>query len=124
MQRTANYNMNLPEGADPVDIEALNVNTEIIDLEMAQVRVEAERPRNWNEILGKPSSYPSSDVYPWAKAANKPVYTAREVGTLSSTAIYSLTDELEYRIEALEEGGNITPISNTEIKALFDNPIN
>lgn len=125
MQHTANYNLNLPEGADPVDVEALNSNAEVIDLEMAQIRVEAERPRNWSEIIGKPSSYPSSDVYPWAKASNKPTYSPSEVGTLSSTTIYSMNQGLDERVTALEEGGsNVTPISDNDIKALFDNPVN
>ena len=30
----------------------------------------------------KPTSLPASDVYPWAKAATKPTYTAAEVGAL------------------------------------------
>ena len=30
----------------------------------------------------KPTSLPASDVYPWAKAASKPTYTAAEVGAL------------------------------------------
>lgn len=42
---------------------------------------------DWNEsdsssmayILNKPASLPASDVYNWAKAANKPTYTADEV---------------------------------------------
>lgn len=31
-------------------------------------------------IKNKPASMPASDVYPWAKAANKPTYTPSEVG--------------------------------------------
>ena len=31
----------------------------------------------------KPTSLPASDVYPWAKAASKPTYTAAEVGALA-----------------------------------------
>lgn len=31
----------------------------------------------------KPTSLPASDVYPWAKAATKPTYTAAEVGALA-----------------------------------------
>lgn len=34
----------------------------------------------WSGITGKPSSMPASDVYAWAKAANKPTYTKSEVG--------------------------------------------
>ncbi len=35
---------------------------------------------SWDEITGKPSSMPASDVYAWAKAATKPSYTKAEVG--------------------------------------------
>lgn len=34
----------------------------------------------WSGVTGKPSSMPASDVYSWAKAANKPSYTKSEVG--------------------------------------------
>lgn len=36
-----------------------------------------------SEITDFPSSMPASDVYAWAKAANKPEYTADEVGAVS-----------------------------------------
>lgn len=36
------------------------------------------------EITDFPSSMPASDVYPWAKAASKPVYSAGEVGAVPS----------------------------------------
>ena len=38
---------------------------------------------SWDQITGKPTSLPASDVYPWAKAASKPTYTAAEVGALA-----------------------------------------
>ena len=34
-------------------------------------------------MSGAPTSLPASDVYPWAKAASKPTYTAAEVGALA-----------------------------------------
>ena len=34
----------------------------------------------WSGVTGNPSSMPASDVYAWAKAANKPTYTKSEVG--------------------------------------------
>lgn len=49
------------------------------------------RPQpDWNAtsgdavILNKPTSLPASDVYPWAKNATKPTYTASEVGAATS----------------------------------------
>lgn len=36
------------------------------------------------QITDFPASMPASDVYPWAKAANKPTYTAAEVGAAPS----------------------------------------
>lgn len=34
----------------------------------------------WTNVTGRPSSMPASDVYAWAKAANKPSYSKSEVG--------------------------------------------
>ena len=39
-------------------------------------------PTRWADVSGAPTSLPASDVYPWAKAASKPTYTAAEVGAL------------------------------------------
>lgn len=39
-------------------------------------------PTRWADVFGAPASLPASDVYPWAKAASKPTYTAAEVGAL------------------------------------------
>ena len=44
---------------------------------------------SWDQITGKPDYFPTrwadvfGDVYPWAKAASKPTYTAAEVGALA-----------------------------------------
>lgn len=40
-------------------------------------------PTRWADVSGAPASLPASDVYPWAKAASKPSYTAAEVGALA-----------------------------------------
>lgn len=40
-------------------------------------------PTRWADVSGAPASLPASDVYPWAKAASKPTYTAAEVGALA-----------------------------------------
>ena len=67
----------------------------------AQVNVQAD----WNVtdidsdafINNKPTSLPASDVSSWAKAANKPAYTASEVGAdPSGSAANALTNAKEY----------------------------
>lgn len=40
-------------------------------------------PTRWADVSGAPTSLPASDVYPWAKAASKPTYTAAEVGAVA-----------------------------------------
>jgi hypothetical protein len=40
-------------------------------------------PTRWADVFGAPASLPASDVYPWAKAASKPTYTAAEVGAVA-----------------------------------------
>lgn len=40
-------------------------------------------PTRWADVFGAPTSLPASDVYPWAKAASKPTYTAAEVGAVA-----------------------------------------
>lgn len=40
-------------------------------------------PTRWADVSGAPASLPASDVYPWAKAASKPTYTAAEVGAVA-----------------------------------------
>ena len=40
-------------------------------------------PTRWADVSGAPTSLPASDVYPWAKAATKPTYTAAEVGAVA-----------------------------------------
>lgn len=40
-------------------------------------------PTRWADVFGAPASLSASDVYPWAKAASKPTYTAAEVGAVA-----------------------------------------
>ena len=48
-------------------------------------------------IKNKPTSFPASDVYPWAKAESKPTYTSDEVGADSKgSASSALTDAKAY----------------------------
>lgn len=124
MQKTPNFNLNLPEGPDRVDVEAINENSEVIDLVMAQIRSKAEAPVYYNQVLNTPSSLPASDVYPWAKQATKPTYSPSEIGTMSTTDITQITDDLDDRVTAIEEGSvNVETITPEQIKSLFDNPV-
>lgn len=45
-----------------------------------------------SQITDFPTSMPASDVYPWAKAATKPAYTATEVGAAAASHKHSATD--------------------------------
>ena len=121
MQHTVYFNLNLPDGPDRVDVEALNENSEIIDVSMAQIRSKAEAPVYYNEVLNAPESLPASDVYPWAKKSAKPSYEAYEVGSLSSTEIYGIKDNLQVQIDELDEKvDEILPLPDEFIDSLFD----
>lgn len=124
MQQTEHYNLNLPEGADRVDIEALNANSDVLDTVIYQVQAKAEAPVYYSQVLNTPSALPASDVYPWAKGSMKPQYTANEVGTMTTTQITQITDDLDNRVTQLEEGAvDVETITNEQIDSLFENPI-
>lgn len=123
MQQTQYYNLNLPEGADRVDIEALNANSDVIDIIMHQIQAKAEAPVYYSQVLNTPSSLPASDVYPWAKASTRPTYTASDVGTLSSTTINQMVSDLNDRINEVDQkAANVESISDDQILSLFDSP--
>ena len=72
--------------------------------------VAAGTQSNWNEsdstsnafIKNKPTSMPASDVYSWAKAEEKPTYTAAEVGAdKSGSAAAALTLAKTYTDEQI-----------------------
>ena len=120
MRHTDAYGLNLPEGDDIVDVDALNENSLIIDTAMDQMRIKVEEPVEYSEILHKPTSLPASDVFPWAKSPTKPVYTASEVGTLTSVEIQAEHEQLQDQIDLTNQKiDNLTPITNDEIDALF-----
>lgn len=121
MRQTDHYNFNLPDGDDRVDVDALNANSEVLDTVLFQVQGKAEAPVYYNQILNPPSSLPASDVYPWAKASNKPTYTADEVGTLDTAQITFITDGLSDRIEEVaQQAANVDAITSDQINSLFD----
>ena len=121
MRHTDAYGLNLPEGNDIVDVDALNENSLIIDTAMDQIRIKAEEPVEYNEILHRPTSLPASDVYPWAKNPLKPTYTAYEVGTLSSGEIEAERVVLQEQIDLTNAKiDSLNPITNDEIDSLFD----
>lgn len=122
MKQTTHYNFNLPEGADRVNVEALNANSEVLDTVLFQVQGKAEAPVYYSQILNPPASLPASDVYPWAKSSTKPTYTADEVGTLDTSQITMITDGLSDRIEEVaQQAANVDAITADQINSLFDN---
>lgn len=120
MRHTDAYGLNLPEGNDIVDVDALNENSLIIDTAMDQIRIRVEEPVDYREIINKPTSLPASDVYPWAKSPNKPAYTASEVGTLTAAEIADEHNQLQDQIDLTNQKiDDLTPITDAEIDALF-----
>ena len=73
-----------------------------------------------------PSTLPASDVYDWAKAENKPTYTADEVGALPNTTEIPSIDGLvseERLTEALSpyaKTADIVEYDDSELKSLID----
>ena len=54
----------------------------------------------------------------------KPQYTANEVGTMTTTQITQITDDLDDRVTQLEEGAvDVETITDEQIDSLFDDPI-
>ena len=121
MRHTEEYGLNLPEGNDIVDIDALNENSNIIDTAMYQIKVKAEEPVEYSEILHTPTSLPASDVFPWAKTPTKPSYTAADVGTYSAGEIdlqhYSMQQDIDAANEKIDA---FVPTSDADIDSLFD----
>lgn len=54
-------------------------------------------PTRWADVSGAPTSLPASDVYPWAKAASKPTYTAAEVGALPLSGGKMITGDFQFK---------------------------
>lgn len=73
MNYTNNYNLKKPSESDFYKVSDFNENADTIDNALKTIS---------NSI---PTSLPASDVYAWAKAPNKPTYTASEVGARAST---------------------------------------
>lgn len=122
MRHTEEYGLNLPEGDDIVDVDALNENSMIIDTAMYQIKVRAEEPVEYSEILHRPTSLPASDVFPWAKNPTKPAYSASEIGTYSTDEIDQQHDLMQQDIDdANAKIDAFLPISDAEIDSLFNN---
>jgi hypothetical protein len=83
----------------------------------AEVNVQSD----WNQtsssaddyVKNKPVSMPASDVSPWAKATNKPSYTAAEVGAVSSVSLASGTNNGTMKLTV-----NGTATDNVAVKGL------
>lgn len=122
MRHTEEYGLNLPEGNDIVDVDALNENSMIIDTAMYQIKVRAEEPVEYSEILHRPTSLPASDVFPWAKNPTKPAYSAWEIGTYSTDEIDQQHNLMQQDIDdANAKIDAFLPISDADIDSLFNN---
>lgn len=73
----------------------------------------------WNDL--KFGSALASDVYAWAKAASKPVYTATEVGADTAGTAQSLINTLDATVSGMSPAKTISALSQTNgtISATF-----
>ncbi len=60
---------------------------------LSAVKADKTHTHSKSDITDFPQSLPASDVSAWAKAANKPKYTASEVGALPSSTKYAASTE-------------------------------
>ena len=60
-------------------IDSLNIGSQSVNYAKSAGSVA------WGNVSGRPSSLPASDVYSWAKAANKPSYSWSEITSKPST---------------------------------------
>ena len=62
----------------------------------------------WTNVSGRPSSLPASDVYAWAKAANKPSYSKSEVGLSNVDNTADANKSVKYATSAGSAGSSTT----------------
>ena len=62
----------------------------------------------WTNVTGRPSSMPASDVYAWAKAANKPSYSKSEVGLSNVDNTADANKSVKYATSAGSAGSSTT----------------
>lgn len=64
------------------------------------------------------ASAKAADVYAWAKAANKPTYSANEIGDLDGFFQLKQTDSegYEYKLQSKDSKGNWVDVPNSTIK--------
>lgn len=92
------------------------------DGNMSSLRLKHKGAMTWRdyEVYHKgnlPSSFPASDVYAWAKAPTKPIYTASEVGAIAKGGLKTINGN------QLEGSGNIVIPVDTELSATSNNAI-
>lgn len=76
-------------------IKTLNEKVKDINSEkISQWDAKSEFSGSYNDLKDIPESFPSSDVYNWAKQPTKPTYTASEVGALPADTDIPSTDGL------------------------------
>ncbi len=67
-----------------------------------------------------PTTLPASDVYPWAKEAEKPEYTASEVGALSENTTYAASSTVGGSAISAERLSNNSPIGSVQRPVYFN----
>lgn len=76
-------------------IKTLNEKVKDINSEkISQWDAKSEFSGSYNDLKDVPESFPSNDVYDWAKQPTKPTYTASEVGALPADTDIPSTDGL------------------------------
>lgn len=72
----------------PTSLPADGGNADTLQYKTIDDFAEALHTHTVDEITDFPSELPASDVYAWAKASEKPIYTADEVGALSTATTH------------------------------------
>lgn len=67
-----------------------------------------------SQITDFPSSLPASDVYPWAKAASKPGYTAAEVGAAAASHGHGAENIVSGTLPVVRGGTGVTSVGGTD----------
>jgi len=74
--------------SDITDFSHTHVKSDITDFAHTHTKsdiTDFAHTHTKSEIVDFPESMPASDVYPWAKAETKPIYTATEVGAIPAS---------------------------------------
>lgn len=96
----------IPNNVSALDKKITDLNQTVVNLQ--DTKAEKVHKHLVADITDFPTSLPASDVYDWAKAETKPVYTHEEVGALSSSTHIPST------LEEMTDDQNHRTVSDTE----------